>query len=349
MLFAAEVARAATNHDRSPSENWSGVRPEQRQKGTSRGFLHVVSQYPVLGSHLDGIASNNNPEALRTAAQRRHERQLEYTEALIENILHHAVACVHLLLERAADETFIADQILNYPHAHRYVHLLSDELPGGDSDAQRIWKYATQNKRICFPRLGRWMLYSDAFGYARRQLAGHVCVVQNSDISLSLDPLHTDAYQSLATESAHNQQPQANSSIFTTPEGRKKVFVLSRSTLESLPTCHTTAKACDVAARAGSYDTYIFESPLPEALEWQGKIKNPLSSGGLTDKPALLSSPPASRMDSADAAEHLGCGEPRHLDTQMSQHLRDESMSRPGHHSSPLPEQLSAWPTGRPT
>jgi hypothetical protein len=175
-------------------------------------------------------------------------RQLEYTEALIENLLHPAVECVHLLLEREEDEAFIVQQILAYPHANVYARFIpKSTTEGSTTTQQRLWRYVQECGRVRFVMLGRWMLYSDAFGYAR-QLPGRVCVVQNSDISLSLSPEHVRAYGSLVDRATGRPAR----SIFTTSEGRNKVFVLSRSHVE-LPSCSSAAVRYMSALSATQY------------------------------------------------------------------------------------------------
>lgn len=159
-------------------------------------------------------------------------RQGEYTDALISNLMHPAVARLHLMLEQDEDQRFIIAQITNFTKAHEYSRF----LPAGydirnNFTSQELWKYLQECDRVRFVRLGRFMLYSDAFGYARKNLAGRACVVQNGDVSLSLLPEHVDAYQRLAMREAAGVESERklNSSVWMTGEGRRKAFVISRS------------------------------------------------------------------------------------------------------------------------
>lgn len=218
--------------------------------------MHVIAQFPVLDQSLDQEVDKHD----------RLLRQLEYTEALIENLIHPAVECVHIMLERAEDEAFIMQQILAYPYASRFAGFIPKEEDGGADHAQRLWRYVNQSDRVRFVQLGRWMLYADAFGYARRELPGRLCVIQNGDISLSLARQHVQAYRRLVSSAVTGSDKQ---SLLVSAHGHSKVFILSRSHLE-LPSCPTTVvRNCAKAALIGSYDTYIFISPLPEILEWQ--------------------------------------------------------------------------------
>jgi hypothetical protein len=80
------------------------------------------------------------------------------------------------------------------------------------------------------------MLYSDAFGYARRELPGRVCVVQNSDISLSLAPEHVATYRRLVS----SDSADGSRSPLVSVHGHSKVFILSRSHVH-LPSCSTAS------------------------------------------------------------------------------------------------------------
>src|SRR5690242_15608049 len=102
--------------------------------------MHVIAQFPVLDQSLDQEVDQHD----------RLLRQLEYTEALIENLIHPAVECVHILLERAEDETFIMQQVLAYPYASRFAAFLpkEEEEDGGADHAQRLWRYVSQSGRV---------------------------------------------------------------------------------------------------------------------------------------------------------------------------------------------------------
>lgn len=178
------------------------------------GHINLISQFPVLKYQGD--------LNMRTL------RQKEYTEALASNLLHPFVKCVHVFLERREDEHFIRELV------DQFYYTNEDALPPslhnqGCGNVTSLWEKVQACGRIQLVPVKRWMLYSDAFGYARRYLPGELCAVLNSDISFSYNIDHLNAYQQLMESPSTNNSASPSARLFTSPEGRQKVFVLSRS------------------------------------------------------------------------------------------------------------------------
>lgn len=108
--------------------------------------IHLVYQY----FH---VKASNGIDAAQTA-----ERQAEYQDCLLRNILHPHVARVHILIENERDQ-------------HEFdvaISKLSSNLRLG--------------KKVVSVWLGRRMTYKDAFLYCNNQLMDKIAVVMNADI-----------------------------------------------------------------------------------------------------------------------------------------------------------------------
>jgi len=162
-------------------------------------------------------------------------RQEEYLDTLRKNLRDPNVKGVHLLLEKESDLGFILDQ-----------GLPSD----GCSKLRPV-------------PLGRWMSYRDAFKYALEELPGELCMIMNADIFLS-EGFH------LATPSLFQREDHSHKGKVTHTKGPNavqnsldQVYVIARWEAPSVYCIEKKAEGCEKRARAGSYDAFLFRSPLP--------------------------------------------------------------------------------------
>jgi hypothetical protein len=189
----------------------------------------------------------------------RRRRQEEYLDTLRKNLRNPHVKRIHLLLERESDLEFI----------------LAQGMPDVCGKLQPV-------------PLGRWMHYRDAFEYAATKLPGELCMIMNADIYLAQGwQFATKALferktvphgTTRSTTRTHAHAPPHTHTTLTVSDPRVAVYVLARWEGPSVFCVEKPEDSCTTRARVGSYDAFVFLSPLPldegdlKAIDYQQNI-----------------------------------------------------------------------------